>query len=62
MSDCNGGMFCDGTRAMTAKERREYNATVDALGGERSAAGKKWINAQHEKFKAGQRAHRRDHH
>lgn len=59
---CNGGMFCDGTRPSTAKERREYNATVRRLGGERSPAGKAFINAEHQKFLAAKKAHRRTHH
>jgi hypothetical protein len=57
MSGC--GIFCDGTDGpMTAKQRREYDATVESLGGPSSKAGKKWIDDQHKKFKAAQRAHK----
>lgn len=56
------GMFCDGTRPSTAAERRAYNETVKALGGERSEAGKAFIEAEHAKFKAAKAAHRREHH
>lgn len=56
------GMFCDGTRPSTAAERRAYNATVEALGGERSEAGKAFIEAEHQKFLAGKREHRRQYH
>jgi hypothetical protein len=48
-------------RTMTGKERRDYNATVKALGGERSTAGKAFINAEHQKFRAALKAHNRQH-
>lgn len=54
--------FCDGSQPMTGKERREYNETVRRLGGERSAAGKAFIEEQHRRFKAAQRAHRAQQH
>lgn len=59
---CTGGPFCDGTRPMTRAERRAYDATVRALGGPRSEAGRAFIEAEHAKFKAAKRAHRCQHH
>jgi hypothetical protein len=52
MSDC--------PRPMTGREKREYDQKVKALGGERSPAGKAFINAEHEKFKASRAAHNRE--
>ena len=48
-------------RPMTGKERRDYDAKVRALGGPNSRAGKAFINAEHERFKAGLRKHNREH-
>lgn len=52
MSDC--------PRPMTGREKRDYDAKVRELGGPRSQAGKAFINAEHEKFKAGLKAHNRE--
>ena len=48
-------------RPMTGREKREYNAKVKALGGERSQAGKAFINAEHQKFRASLAEHNREH-
>jgi hypothetical protein len=52
MSDC--------PRPMTGKERRAYDAKVRELGGERSPAGKAFIESEHRKFKASRAAHNRE--
>lgn len=52
MSDC--------PRPMTGKERRDYDTKVRELGGTRSKAGKAFINAEHDKFKAGLEQHNRE--
>jgi hypothetical protein len=52
MSDC--------PRPMTGRERREYNEQVRALGGERSRAGRAFINAEHQKFRASLAEHNRE--
>ena len=62
MSGCKK-WFCDGgARAATAKENREYFATIERLGGSRSRAGKTLIDEEHRKFKESQREHRRRNH
>lgn len=53
-------MSNDCPKAMTGAERRAYNAEVRARGGERSPAGKAFINAEHQKFKAALAAHNRE--
>lgn len=53
MSDC--------PRPMTGRERRDYDAKVRELGGPRSKAGKAFIHAEHEKFKAYKAEHNREH-
>lgn len=52
MSDC--------PRPMTGRERRAYNDQLRALGGERSKAGKAFIEAEHRKFKTALAAHNRE--
>jgi hypothetical protein len=47
----------DCPRPMTGRERREYNDKVRSLGGSSSRAGKAFINAEHQRFKAGLAAH-----
>lgn len=52
MSDC--------PRPMTGREKREYNEKVKALGGPGSSAGKAFINAEHQKFRASLAEHNRE--
>ena len=59
---CTGGWFCDGARASTAAERRAYDDTVKALGGERSPAGRAFIEREHRRFLASEQEHRRRYH
>jgi hypothetical protein len=62
MSSCNGGWFCDGSRAATAADNRAYEAAIRALGGRNSREGRAYIDEQHRLFKQSQRNHRRQQH
>lgn len=49
----------DCPRPATARENREYNETIRKLGGPKSAAGKAFIESEHQKFLASRAAHNR---
>lgn len=53
-------MSKDCPRPMTGAERRAYAAQVRARGGANSPAGKAFIEAEHQKFKAAKAAHSRE--